>query len=627
MSNRANMPPYSAHEVPCTEHIQHHCSYKGFTTRSDRPERAVDSGNPHSTRVQETPQRLLERILNRSASYQTILHLERDKAQLCLETMQKVVDAPETPDSLKWLTLRTMGNLCASSGVFPRGVLLQGVQLNVGPIRNGGCGDIWKGTYQDAHVRLKTVGLGDNLKYDHRIKTFAREAILWSRLSHPNLLPFCGIYPLGNYSGQIALVSPWQEYGSIRAYLKGNPSLPRILFVYDVLDGLEYLHEHQIVHGDLKMANILITSTGSACLADYGLASIRQDTGLGQSFHQVLRGSSPAGFVAPELMEQTSKDTPCQPTFSSDVYSLGYVMYEIFTGQSLPHDPSSMEKMYSGHKLGKPSIRNSASFGSKVSNETLVILGQCWNPISKDRPTAIQVRRRLNRIHPANLAVPKLRDHHNPCPPSQFIKPRSPTLFTKTEMNLLYQYADLGHNYYAEQKTSLCIPSGNHEKESFRTPALSPSPYQTSITYIPTAPYTPRVAQASRNHTAGSASQISFKKAEFLEILVSATKKWWLAKNAEGKIGLVPSDALSLTENTARSSGFSRNTKPRVDPFIDKAKVWQSYDADNDGLPDELSIRKGELLDIAHRTGPSWLARKADGTIGRKCPLAIPRFR
>ncbi|KAF5348857.1 hypothetical protein D9756_009702 [Leucocoprinus leucothites] len=465
------------------------------------------------------------------------------------------------------------------------------------------------------------------------MKTFAREAILWSQLSHPNLLPFYGICPLRDYSGQIALVSPWQENGSIGRYLEGNPSLPRIPFVslfprqfrpvysrfhsapahplpdpkvYNILDGLGYLHEHQIVHGDLKMANILVTSTGSACLADYGLASIRQDVGLGKSCHQVLHDSSPAGFLAPELMEQISKDTPYRPTFSSDAYSLGSVIYEIFTGQSPPHDQSSMEKMYSGHKLGKPLIRSLSSFGVKMSNETWAILEQCWNTIPKDRPTVIQIRRRLNRIHPANLAAPKLRDHRNLCPPSQPIKPRSLILFTETEMTFLYKYADLDHDYHAKWKTSLCIPSETHEMGSLHAPALSPCPYQTSVaSYKSTAPYTSRVAQASRNHTAGSASQISFTKAEFLEILVSATKKWWLAKNAQAKIGLVPSDALSLTENIARNSNFSQDTKPWADPFIDKAKVWQSYDADNNGFPDELSIRKGELLDIAHRTGPS----------------------
>ncbi|KAF5348856.1 hypothetical protein D9756_009701 [Leucocoprinus leucothites] len=126
------------------------------------------------------------------------------------------------------------------------------------------------------------------------------------------------------------------------------------------------------------------------------------------------------------------------------------------------------------------------------------------------------------------------------------------------------------------------------------------------------------LAQALNDHTAGTASQLAFTKGEILEILVSKTKKWWLAKNKYGAVGLVPSDAISFIEHTAGNHIFPRDVKVQspTDPFVDKAEVWQSYRVGIDKYQDELSLRKGEILDIAHRIGPSWLARKRDGTIG-----------
>ncbi len=62
-------------------------------------------------------------------------------------------------------------------------------------------------------------------------QSYAGETILWSQLSHPNLLPFYGIYYLDGRSGGIALVSPWMRNGNVIEYLKANPEAPRLPLV------------------------------------------------------------------------------------------------------------------------------------------------------------------------------------------------------------------------------------------------------------------------------------------------------------------------------------------------------------------------------------------------------------
>ncbi len=58
-----------------------------------------------------------------------------------------------------------------------------------------------------------------------------REAITWSHLSHPNLLPLYGIYEGGDHLGGVCLVSPWMRNGNVNEYLKSHPETPRLPLV------------------------------------------------------------------------------------------------------------------------------------------------------------------------------------------------------------------------------------------------------------------------------------------------------------------------------------------------------------------------------------------------------------
>lgn len=63
---------------------------------------------------------------------------------------------------------------------------------------------------------------------------YSREAILWGHLSHPNILPFYGVYYLDDEYRRICLVSPWMENGNINEYLRTFPFAPRYLLVSNV---------------------------------------------------------------------------------------------------------------------------------------------------------------------------------------------------------------------------------------------------------------------------------------------------------------------------------------------------------------------------------------------------------
>ncbi|KAK1230088.1 Rho guanine nucleotide exchange factor [Marasmius sp. AFHP31] len=122
------------------------------------------------------------------------------------------------------------------------------------PVAGGGFGDVWKGRVANEIVCLKVVKIYLASDVQQLLKEYMREAIVWQQLRHPNLLPFVGMYYLGEGQGQLCLVSPWMEQGNLVTFLKNAPPewVDRTRLAYDVASGLAHLHSMKIVHGDMK---------------------------------------------------------------------------------------------------------------------------------------------------------------------------------------------------------------------------------------------------------------------------------------------------------------------------------------------------------------------------------------
>lgn len=66
---------------------------------------------------------------------------------------------------------------------------------------------------------------------------FVREALVWSGLEHPNVLPFYGLCRLSDANDRICLISPWMENGNVSSYIRAHPSVPRLKLVRSDLPG------------------------------------------------------------------------------------------------------------------------------------------------------------------------------------------------------------------------------------------------------------------------------------------------------------------------------------------------------------------------------------------------------
>ncbi|KAJ7833623.1 kinase-like domain-containing protein [Mycena olivaceomarginata] len=248
--------------------------------------------------------------------------------------LQDLVDLDSLSD-IKPFVFQALLQLSRPSGLHPRCMALSGLQkIGQQAVAGGAFGDIWKGLVQEQSVCVKIMRIFEDSNVEEVLKEFGREAIIWRQLWHPNVLPFFGVYYLDS---RLCLVSPWMENGHIMKFLaaKKPNNAERLPLILDVALGLQYLHEQKVVHGDLKGANILVTPSQRACIADFGLSTIAEAMTVRFTHTTATaRGGTPR-YQAPELIELGSA---VRNHYGSDVYAFACVCYEIVADKPPFHE-------------------------------------------------------------------------------------------------------------------------------------------------------------------------------------------------------------------------------------------------------------------------------------------------
>ncbi len=172
----------------------------------------------------------------------------------------------------------------------------------------------------DRDVAIKSVSLKANFQQQHKIDHLLQEARTVSKLQHPNIV---SIYDVGSDQFTPYLVLEYVKGESLYSMIRKNlPEQQAIRIMRDVLSGVAAAHSKGIIHCDLKPANIIITPTGQAKVADFGLALLADSQ---QEDDDQLAGTPQ--YMAPEYIETRKHQTV------SDVFSLGLVFYQLITGK------------------------------------------------------------------------------------------------------------------------------------------------------------------------------------------------------------------------------------------------------------------------------------------------------
>jgi hypothetical protein len=174
------------------------------------------------------------------------------------------------------------------------------------------------------HVALKIVVSGAHAGTVERAR-FRTEAEAVARLHHPGIVQ---IYEVGEQAGCPYLALEFVSGGSLAQQLDGTPMPPRraAQLLLDLARAVQHAHEQDIIHRDLKPANVLLTQTGVAKIADFGLAKLL-DVEQGHTHTGTVFGTP--SYMAPE--QAAGKVRAIGP--ATDVYALGAILYELLTGR------------------------------------------------------------------------------------------------------------------------------------------------------------------------------------------------------------------------------------------------------------------------------------------------------
>lgn len=201
------------------------------------------------------------------------------------------------------------------------------------------------------HVAVKEISIDD----DAARRRFQREVNIVSTCNHPNIIRIKGVF----FDGPFAyILLPYYHRGSLRALLWKQEPMSWVA-VQDMLrqlaSGVAYLHEHGIVHGDLKPSNVLIADDGRPVISDFGIAKNHgalgvADMTLTTTVTSTSNGSSSivgtVQYMAPEQLLCETGSHKTKSTGMSDMWALGFTMLEVALENAFFHDGS----------LGKPCL-------------------------------------------------------------------------------------------------------------------------------------------------------------------------------------------------------------------------------------------------------------------------------
>ena len=150
---------------------------------------------------------------------------------------------------------------------------------------------------------------------------FYNEVRIARQVSHANV---CRVYDLGEVEGQPYLSMEYidgEDLGSLLRRIGRLPSDKAIETARQLCAGLAAAHAKGVLHRDLKPANVMLNGRGQVVVTDFGLAALADEIP-----GEEIRNGTPA-YMAPEQLAGR------EVTVQSDIYSLGLVLYEIFTGK------------------------------------------------------------------------------------------------------------------------------------------------------------------------------------------------------------------------------------------------------------------------------------------------------
>jgi serine/threonine-protein kinase len=256
-------------------------------------------------------------------------------------------------------------------GRFLPGTLVNGRYRIIGLLGRGGMGEVYRATDLTLAQPVALKFLPEAGVTERVLERFHAEVRIARQVSHPNI---CRVYDIGEVDGQPFISMEYVDGEDLADLLQRIGRLPSdkaLEISRKICAGLAAAHDKGVIHRDLKPQNIMLNKRGEPVIMDFGLAAVaNQLTGA------EARNGTPA-YMSPEQLrgdEVTSK---------SDIYALGLVLYEIFSGRKAFEAKTlgDLLKLQEGAQ-----ISSITSLAADIDPQVEKVIKRCLNPDPSQRP-------------------------------------------------------------------------------------------------------------------------------------------------------------------------------------------------------------------------------------------------
>jgi Protein kinase domain len=270
-----------------------------------------------------------------------------------------------------------VGRLASSdsigAGGFTPGTVLAERYRIIGLLGRGGMGEVYRADDLKLGQAVALKFLPRHLAEDReRLERFYAEVRIARQVSHPNV---CRVYDVGEIEGQHYLSMEYVDGEDLASLLKRIGRLPpdkALDISRELCAGLAAAHERGVLHRDLKPSNVMIDGRGRARITDFGLAVAAGEITEGEV-------SGTPAYMAPEQLSGKGASV------RSDVYSLGLVLYELYTGKKA-FDGASFQELKRKHAEDQPASPSTVTPGLDPVVERVIL--RCLEKDPATRPAS-----------------------------------------------------------------------------------------------------------------------------------------------------------------------------------------------------------------------------------------------
>jgi len=261
-----------------------------------------------------------------------------------------------------------------SEGRFLPGSVVAGRYRIITMLGKGGMGEVYRADDLTLGQSVALKFLPDRAGHDENLlERFRNEVRTARKISHPNV---CRVYDVGDVDGQTFFTMEYVDGEDLASLLRRIGRLPQdkaLDIARQLCAGLAAAHTKGVLHRDMKPANVMLDGRGQVVITDFGLAGV-----VGQIQGADVRSGTPA-YMAPEQLTGEAVSE------RSDIYSLGLVLYEIFTGKRALAEKATIAERLRGDLV--PSRPSSVVKDLDPAIERVIL--RCLESLPSARPATV----------------------------------------------------------------------------------------------------------------------------------------------------------------------------------------------------------------------------------------------